>query len=92
MPKYEELSPSERDLYHDDKRQFNKIARQGGKALTFAKSGVQGETWVPLIEKAYAKFYGNYSHIDGGFTREAIEDPTGGVATLIHTKVGSILL
>ncbi|KAJ2930762.1 hypothetical protein H1R20_g6336, partial [Candolleomyces eurysporus] len=86
MPKYEELSPSERDLYHDDKKQFNKIARQGGKALTFAKSGVHGETWVPLIEKAYAKFYGNFSHIEGGFTREAIEDLTGGVATLIHTK------
>lgn len=75
-PKWEELTKEEKDLYHD-KDQFNKISRKGGKILTFAKSGAHGETWVPLIEKAYAKFYGCYNHLQGGFPREAIEDLTG---------------
>ena len=75
-PKWEELTKEEKDLYHD-KDQFNKISRKGGKILTFAKSGAHGETWVPLIEKAYAKFYGCFNHLQGGFPREAIEDLTG---------------
>lgn len=29
------------------------------------------------MEKAYAKLHGNYSHLNGGFTGEAIEDLTG---------------
>jgi Calpain family cysteine protease len=37
------------------------------------------ETWVPLIEKAYAKFYGNYSYLSFGLTMHAMEDLTGGV-------------
>lgn len=75
-PKWEELRQKERDLYVD-KDQFNEISRKGGKILTFAKSGAHGETWVPLIEKAYAKFYGCYDQIQGGYPREAIEDLTG---------------
>ncbi|KAF6743625.1 hypothetical protein DFP72DRAFT_1177801 [Ephemerocybe angulata] len=86
VPQFEQLSESQQALYHDDKAQYNTVARKGGKALTFAKSGSEGETWVPLIEKAYAKLYGNFSHLDGGWTGEAIEDLTGGVATLVLTK------
>ena len=33
----------------------------------------------PLMEKAYAKFHGDYASISGGFTSEAIEDLTGSV-------------
>jgi len=74
--KWEELTDQEKELY-TDKDQFNALSRKGGKMLTFAKSGAHGETWVPLIEKAYAKFYGNYNYLQGGFPREAIEDLTG---------------
>lgn len=86
MPQYEQLSESEQGLYHEDRARYNTVARKGGKALTFAKSGSHGETWVPLIEKAYAKFYGSFSHLEGGVTGEAMEDLTGGVATVILTK------
>ena len=77
VPKYEELRASEQELYHYDKDIFNKSARKGGKSLYFAKSGTAGETWVPLIEKAYAKLHGNYSHLLGGQECDAIEDLTG---------------
>jgi hypothetical protein len=77
VPKYEELKPSEQELYHYDKELFNRSARKGGKTLYFAKSGRAGETWVPLIEKAYAKLHGNYSHLLGGQECDAIEDLTG---------------
>jgi Calpain family cysteine protease len=77
VPKYEELTTSEKELYHDDKVQFNKSARKGGKSLYFAKSGATGETWVPLIEKAYAKLHGDYVALSGGKASEAIEDITG---------------
>jgi calpain-15 len=35
------------------------------------------ELWVVLLEKAYAKAYGDYQHIAGGTTVEAIRDLTG---------------
>ena len=77
VPKYEELTLAERELYHDDKDQFNKSARKGGKTLYFARSGATGETWVPLIEKAYAKLHGDYHSLAGGKALEAAEDLTG---------------
>ena len=77
VPKYEELKSTEQELYHYDKDIYNKSARKGGKSLYFAKSGTAGETWVPLIEKAYAKLHGNYSHLIGGHECDAIEDLTG---------------
>ncbi|XP_006462259.1 hypothetical protein AGABI2DRAFT_71002 [Agaricus bisporus var. bisporus H97] len=86
VPKWEELTRAEQELYHFDKNRYNSSARQGGKTLYFASSGSLGETWVPLMEKAYAKLHGNYSHLNGGFTGEAIEDLTGGVSSFLQTK------
>lgn len=79
VPKWEELKFSEQELYHFDKEIYNKSARKGGKTLYFARSGAAGDTWVPLIEKAYAKLHGNYSHLFGGQECDAIEDLTGWV-------------
>ena len=77
LPKYEELSGREQDLYRGDKEAYNRLARHGGKGLYFARSGTEEETWVPLIEKAYAKLHGDYQSLEGGLTSEAIEDLTG---------------
>jgi hypothetical protein len=77
LPKYEEPSNQEQALYRDERETYNKLSRHGGKGLYFAKSGTEGETWVPLIEKAYAKLHGDYESLQGGFPSEAIEDLTG---------------
>jgi len=77
IPKWEELQPKEQALYHGDKDAYTKSARKGGRSLYFAKSGTEGETWAPLVEKAYAKLHGNYGYLNGGWEYEAIDDLTG---------------
>ncbi|KAG9018189.1 hypothetical protein FRB90_011938 [Tulasnella sp. 427] len=83
-PKYEELTAREKLLYHEDKEKYNRYARKGGKSLYFARSASENETWVPLVEKAYAKLHGDYMSLAGGATTEAIEDLTGAVSHVIH--------
>ncbi|KAJ7693200.1 hypothetical protein B0H17DRAFT_1010276 [Mycena rosella] len=86
IPKFEELNGAEKSLYHNDKELYNKSARKGSHTLYFARSGTDGETWVPLIEKAYAKLHGDYASLSGGYACEAVEDLTGGVSSYIQTK------
>ena len=47
----------------------------------------EGETWVPLIEKAFAKLHGDYAALSGGKAREAVEDLTGGICNEIPILV-----
>ena len=43
-----------------------------------------GEFWVQLIEKAYAKLHGNYESIHGGHLGSALVDLTGGISHKMH--------
>ncbi|KAL8632632.1 hypothetical protein Q9189_001636 [Teloschistes chrysophthalmus] len=72
----------------DAEEEYRKVNQTGSRALCFAQCSDENETWLPLLEKAFAKAHGDYGSIDGGFTGEAIEDLTGGVTTeLLATDI-----
>ncbi len=55
--------------------------------LKCVKSGNPCEFWSALVEKAYAKHYGNYARaLQGGSAAEALEDLTGGISEEISLK------
>ncbi|KAI0470722.1 hypothetical protein GGR56DRAFT_678606 [Xylariaceae sp. FL0804] len=88
-PDFEE-SFLERMLWEDRERinseeQYRRTYQSGSGALYFAQCEEANETWLPLLEKAYAKAHGDYAAIEGGFTGEGIEDLTGGVTTELYT-------
>jgi hypothetical protein len=65
----------------DVERVYRKTYQTGSKALFFAQCKDQNETWVPLIEKAYAKAHGDFASLSGGWIGEGLEDLSGGVTT-----------
>ncbi|KAG8945068.1 hypothetical protein FRC04_001229 [Tulasnella sp. 424] len=83
LPPWESLSGREQMIYHNSRDKYTKTARRGGQNLLFARSATDNETWVPLLEKAYAKLHGDFESINGGYTAEGIEDLTGAVSTTI---------
>ena len=44
----------------------------------FAHPGKDNSLWVAILEKAFAKYYGNYYHIEGGFPEVAVRTMNGG--------------
>ncbi|KAF4610983.1 hypothetical protein D9613_006504 [Agrocybe pediades] len=83
LPKYESLSADEKILYDNKKDAFD-ATRRSPEALLFARPpGNSGETWMPLVEKAYAKLHGDYASITYGKAAQAVEDLTGGVSSII---------
>lgn len=56
------------------------------KSLYFSSCSEERETWLPLLEKAYAKIHGDYESLSGGFSSEGTEDLTGGVASILFTN------
>jgi len=46
---------------------YRKTFQTGSDALYFASCAHPQETWVPLVEKAFAKAHGDFSAIDGGW-------------------------
>jgi hypothetical protein len=55
--------------------------------LACAKSRNNNELWPSLVEKAFAKYYGGYQNLDGGFVHLGLVDLTGGVGE--HVKIGN---
>lgn len=74
---------------------YRRVYQSNSGALYFAQCAHPQETWLPLLEKCYAKAHGDYACIEGGFGGEGIEDLTGGITSELWTtdildKVGSL--
>ncbi|CZS93468.1 related to calpain-like protein [Rhynchosporium agropyri] len=66
--------------------EYRKTYQTGSQSLFFAQCRYQNKTWVPLLEKAYAKAHGDYAALQGGWIGEGLEDLTGGVTTELLTS------
>ncbi|PCD44902.1 hypothetical protein AU210_000352 [Fusarium oxysporum f. sp. radicis-cucumerinum] len=64
-------------------RLYKTQKQTGSESLYFAKCEDPNETWLPLLEKAFAKVHGDYHALDGGWSGTAVEDLTGGVNTVV---------
>ncbi|RSL41260.1 hypothetical protein CEP54_015878 [Fusarium duplospermum] len=73
----------------DNEDVFRKTYQTGSRALFFAQCRDQNETWVPLMEKAYAKAHGDYASLSDGRMSEGLEDLSGNVSTGL--RMSSIL-
>ncbi|KAJ3130143.1 hypothetical protein HK098_006202 [Nowakowskiella sp. JEL0407] len=69
--------------YFLSEKVYEEHIAKGSKSLYFTACKDDNETWMPLLEKAYAKIHGSYGAVDGGWGGEAIEDITGGVSRKI---------
>ncbi|KAK4222126.1 putative calpain [Podospora fimiseda] len=80
-PDFANVSGDIHDPSNSKAWKFRKDNQTGSKALFFAACRDENETWLPLLEKAYAKIHGDYNAIWGGWVGEGVEDLTGGVST-----------
>ncbi|KAA0150485.1 hypothetical protein FNF29_05288 [Cafeteria roenbergensis] len=48
-----------------------------GRGVAFAHASEMSEIWVPILEKAYAKYHGSYAALETGFVQHALTDLTG---------------
>ena len=64
------------------------LRKSGTKyTTTVAGAGVDGSLWGAILEKAFAKYHGNYSHTDAGDPTVALKTLHGAPATYhMHTK------
>ncbi|KAG0245116.1 hypothetical protein B0O80DRAFT_67808 [Mortierella sp. GBAus27b] len=69
----------------DDQLFYTINPRSFKNSLYFSACKEERETWLPLMEKAYAKIHGDYKGIEGGRTSEGIEDLTGGISSVLFT-------
>ena len=63
---------------------FPCLGDRSGPAFSQSKPG-ENELWVLLLEKAWAKLYGNYERIEAGLTRDVLGDLTGAPTKIIWT-------
>ncbi|KAL7273069.1 hypothetical protein RUND412_004093 [Rhizina undulata] len=74
------------EIFRNIEAEYRKAMVQGSRALYFSACHDQNETWLPLLEKAYAKAHGDYGVLYGGYAGEAVEDLTGGVTSELSTR------
>ena len=73
----DDFLPLNKELYRDE----GKVTTNG------AKVGKDGSIWPTILEKAYAKYHGNYVHMVGGDPQMAIKTLYGAPATFnFHNK------
>ncbi|VUC25304.1 unnamed protein product [Clonostachys rosea] len=65
---------------------YRRVYQSDSSALYFAQCQHPQKTWLPLLEKCYAKAHGDFASIEGGFGGEGIEDLTGGVTSELFTS------
>jgi len=63
----------------------DKLPTRNGK-LIYLRAKEANEFWSPLLEKAYAKFYGSYAAIESGISMDAAVDFTGGIPQMIDIE------
>lgn len=54
--------------------------------LVYVQSRSKNEFWSALLEKAYAKIFGDYESLKGGQAKDAMVDMTGGVGEALELK------
>lgn len=70
----------------DVEKEYRKTYQTGSQSLFFAQCKDPNQTWLPLLEKAYAKAHGDFFSLSGGWIGEGLEDLTGGVTTELLTS------
>lgn len=83
---FREVHPDDFDPDGSKAAKFRMLHQKGSEALFFSRCTEENETWLPLMEKAYAKAHGDYEAIDEGYVGDGVEDMTGGVTTPIATN------
>ena len=63
----------------------DKLPTRNGR-LIYLRAKEENEFWSPLLEKAYAKFYGSYAAIEGGVSMDAAVDFTGGIPQIFNIE------
>jgi hypothetical protein len=64
----------------------DRLPLEAGSKPMFAQIGKDKSLWGPLLEKAYAKFYGNYEVLEAGWAGTAMSVLTGGPFVIIDVK------
>ncbi|KAJ3296235.1 hypothetical protein HK104_001800, partial [Borealophlyctis nickersoniae] len=90
---YDQADPDVRQLLKDDEDLYRRVFQTGSDALYFSCCKDNNETWLPLLEKAFAKVHGDYEAIDGGLTGYVLAAhtllPHGHVSVFSHISPSS---
>jgi len=64
----------------------DRLPMSTGSKLLFAQIGDDKSLWGPLLEKAFAKFYGNYEVLEAGWAGISMSAMTGGPYLTLNVK------